>query len=334
MFVTAIEVQGFRDLPRFVATELGPVVTVHGPDPGATALADALELFFAAFRADDLQRLLRRWGAIGPAQEAELTGSPLPEQAVWADPLPAPWIATEARNLTITLDLALDPVQMSALRGLGAREPRLVSGLTGSPTARVTVGGLLATSHDALALTVQSVYLGGESFPCAPGQRQPWMTSLLCGLAGRFVRHDPADATAAGATALAAQTSWDRYASWLRWQGALPPELGHVRAARGPGDRPVLLADDLPIRRHGHRALERAALAADVYLSGADILWAECEDRWVEDSTEGDGSPLEQVWRVARDGELRVVPISPGDPELTAVPPLPLRPVEPPPEVL
>ncbi len=333
MFVTAIEVQGFRDLPRFSAAELGPVVTVRGPEPAATALGDALELFFAAFRPDALQRLLRRWGATGPAEAAEITGQPLPEQAVWTDNIAARWVASEGRSLTVTVEIALDPVQLAALRGLGAREPRLVSAIARAPHARVTVGGLFASSYDALALAVQSVTLGGESFPCAAGQRAPWMTALLSGLAGRFARHEPGEAAGVAATALAAETSWSDHDAYLRWQSALPPELGLVRAARGPGDRPVLLADGLPLRRLGSPALLRAALAADVYLSGADLLWAEQDDDWIDVAVEGDGSPLEQIWRVCRTGALHVHPVPTGDPELSAVPPLPLRPIEGPSEV-
>ncbi len=328
MFVTAIEVQGFRDLSRFSATDLGPLVTLRGPEPSASALATALELFFAAFSADALQRLLARWGAVGPGEKAEITGHPLPEQAQWSDRVAARWVVTEGRSLTVTLDIALDPVQLASLRGLGAREPRLVSAIARDPHARVTVGGLFATSYDALAITVQSVALGGEPFPCAPGQRAPWMSSLLSGLAGRFARHDPADLPGVAAAALQAATSWDRHDDYLRWQSALPPALGLVRAARGPGDRPVLLTDDLPLARLGQPAMERAALAASVYLSGADLLWVEHDEDWIDASVEGDGSPLEQIWRVCRGGSLRVEPVHPGDPELAAVPPLPLRPLD------
>lgn len=328
MFVTAVDVQGFRDLPRFVASDLGPVVTVRGPTAATTALGDALELFFAAFRADGLQRWLRRIGALAPGAEAEITGAPLPEQAVWTDGVAARWVAGEARSLSVTLELALDPVQQSALRAVGAREPRLVSALARAPYARVTVGGLLASSYDALALTVQSVALGGESFPCAPGQRAPWMSALLGGIAGRFARHDHAERALLAGRVLEAASSWDGHGAWLRWQAALVPTLGVARAARLPDGRAVLLADDLPLRRLGPGALATAALAADVHLSGADLLWAESEEAWADQSVEGDGSPLEQIWRVCRDGRLLVEPTPPGEPELAALPPLPLRPLD------
>lgn len=328
MLVTAADVQGFLDLPRFRTAELGRVVTVRGPGPATTALGDALELFFAAFRADALTRLLRRWGALGPDESAEILGAPLPEQATWTDKVAARWVAGEHRSLSVTLVLELDPVQYGVLRGLAAREPRMVTALSRAASARITVGGLFATSFDALAITVQSVHIGGESFPCTPGQRPPWMSDFLQGLGERFARHEPAEVATLPERALGAEISWDRHAAWRRWQETLAPVLGTVRAARGPGGRPVLLADDQPLRRLGHAALSRAALAADACLTGADILWAETEEDWVEAATEGEGSALEQVWRVCREGTIEVRATHEGGDDLQPPPPLTLRPAE------
>lgn len=306
MFVTAIEVQGFRDLPRAAVSGLGPVVRLRGPTPQTTALGDALELFFAALEPAALNRLLRRWGALATGEEAEILGSPAPEQATWKDTLAARWIADEGRALTVTLELALDPVQISTLRSQAAREPRLGAALGRDTVARITVGGLLANSHDALALSVQGVVIGGEPFPYAPQQRAPWMSALLAGLSGRFSRHCADDVPAAAALVLDCATSWDRFGAYTRWQAALEPTLPSPRASLGPGGRPTLLSEDLPIRRHGDVAQARAALAANVYLSGADLLWVEAEDPWVESAIEGDGSALEQVWRIHKDGAVTV----------------------------
>lgn len=323
MFVTAIEVQGLRDLPRFVASDLGPVVTLAGPTPRTTALGDALELFFGALQPSALQRLLRRLGALGPDEQAEILGAPLPEQATWTDTLAGRWLPDEGRAVTVTLELALDPVQLAALRGQAVREPRLASALSREPLARVTVGGLMATSFDAIAVAVQGVVIGGEPFPYAPGQRAPWMTALLSGLAGRFARHTHDDPAGAAATVLDAATSWDRFGAYERWRAALSPTVPHPRAARGPGGRPLLLSEDLPLRRQGPAAMRQAALAADVYLSGADLLWVETDDPWVDSAIEGDGSALEQVWRVCKDGAIQV---HPGNQRLdeVAAPPLSL----------
>ena len=45
-------------------------------------------------------------------------------------------------------------------------------------------------------------------------------------------------------------------------------------------------------------------MAASIFLSGADVLWAGHSDAWIEDFTEGDLSPLEQAWRIDEDGSL------------------------------
>lgn len=305
MLVTAIEVQGFRDLPSFRAADLGRVVTVAGPGPSATALGDALELAFAAFHPAACLGLLRRWGAIGPGEEPEITGAPLPEQATWAHPLVGRWLvdSLEARHLTVTLEIALDPVQYGALRALAIREPRLVTALTRDARASVSVGALFTNTFDAVALAIQGFSVGGEPFPSSPGQRPPWLTQLLRELGHRFAIFRPGAETLAE-DALDAATSAERFGAYKRWQEALRPRLGEVRAARGPGGQATLLSDDLPLRRHGAAGLRHAALGAAVYLSGADLLWAEAEEAWLDATVEGDASPLEQVWRVCADGAL------------------------------
>lgn len=305
MLVTAIEVQGFRDLPSFRAADLGRIVTVAGPTPAASALGDALELAFAAFHPAATTAMLRRWGALGPGEEAEIVGSPLPEQASWSSPLVGRWLvdSLESRHLTVALEIALDPVQYGALRALTAREPRLGSALTRDARASVTIGALFTNRFDAVALAVQSFSVGGEAYPASPGQRPPWVSALLRELGGRFVRFRP-ESDALPEEVLEAAISAERFDVYQRWQGALAERLGTVRAARGPGGRAVLLADDLPLRRHGAAGLRLAALNAAVYLSGADLLWAEAPETWLDEAVEGDASPLEQVWRVCADGML------------------------------
>lgn len=322
MLVTAIEVQGFRDLPSFSASDLGRVVDVRGPTPATTALGDALELAFAAFHADTLRALLARWGLLGPGENPEILGTPLPEQATWQDRQAAGGLIADphTRTLSVTVELALDPLQFGQLREVVAREPRLVAALSAGSRMKVTVSGLFAASLDALALGLSQITIGGEGFPSAPGQRPPWLSALLGGLGSRFVRHDPLT-TDLAARALQAATGRHSYAGYQRWQAALRPTLGEVRAARGPGDRPILLAGDRPLRAYGAEAHSRAALAADIYLSGADLLLAETTDPWLDEAVDGEGSPLEQVWRVGPEGALGV-----PDPEVRAPSaPLPLR---------
>ncbi len=60
----------------------------------------------------------------------------------------------------------------------------------------------------------------------------------------------------------------------------------------------MILAGDLPLRRFGDDALRIAELAASIHLSGAELVWVEDGDAWSERCVEGDGSVLEQVFRV------------------------------------
>ncbi|MDP6935113.1 MAG: hypothetical protein QGG40_19480, partial [Myxococcota bacterium] len=88
------------------------------------------------------------------------------------------------------------------------------------------------------------------------------------------------------------------------WGGA-NKGLAACRPAHGAGGDAILLSDDLPLRRWGQRARNRAALAASVHLSGAEIVWAETDEAWLDETVDGDGSALEQVFRVTPGGDVR-----------------------------
>lgn len=306
MLVSSIAVHGFRDLPDWRSPpDLPRVVGVRGPGPASTALGDALELAFAALNPDAMTALLRRWAVLAPDEDAEILGAPLPEQVSWSDQRAARGlVASESeRHLRVTVELALDPVLESSLRALAPREPRLAAGLAPGARVRLGVGALFTSTFDAVAVSVHELRFGEESFPTVAGQRPAWLTRFLVALAGRFARHPgPPGEPPLAERVLAASTAWEGYGAYLGWQRALVARCGTVRPARGPGDVAVLLSDDLPLRRHGPAAEQRAAQAAAVYLSRADVLWVEDEDDEVDASTEGDGSPLEQIWRVHAEG--------------------------------
>lgn len=308
MLVTFLSVHGFRDLPDWRSPQdLPRVVGVRGPSPATTALGDALELAFAALDSDAMVALLRRWQVLAPDEDAEILGAPLPEQLSWTDQRVARGlVASESeRHLRVTVELALDPVLESSLRALAPREPRLAAGLAPGARVRLGIGALFTSSFDAVAISIHELRFGDEAFSTVSGQRPPWLGRFLGSLGGRFARFPGAPGEPSLARrVLDASTGWDGYAGFLAWQRSLVATCGTVRPARGPGDGAVLLADDLPFRRHGAAAEARAGLAAAVHLSRADVLWAETEDASVEEATEGDGSPLEQVWRVHLEGEL------------------------------
>lgn len=318
MYISAIEVQGLRDLPRFAARDLDRVVTIRGPSPAATALGDAVELFFGALSAPALRRFLHRVELLQPDEEPEILGEPHPVQASWRDRKAAEvQVVQGERSRSVTLELALDPPLFRTLSDQAAREPRLVSALGAGGTVRISVGALLATSMDAMAITLTGFEVGGERFPTADAERPGWMKHFLATLVHRFHRAGPASATDLPQRVLDVALSRDRHAAFQGWQRALAPHLGQVRPALGPGGRPTLLADDLPLRRHGPAALARASLAADAWLDPADVLWVDDGPEWIEQAVEGEDSPLEQVFRVLPEGTLDPTPRADG--------PLPLR---------
>lgn len=311
MWIRGIEFSGFRDLPSFKATELGPVVGVCGPSPAATAIGDAIALFFAALDNDTLRQLLVDWGALAPDDLPDLLGNPLPEQATWHDGRSLAHLVEEGRHdLRVRLDLQLDPPAVARLRQDGARDPRLAAALVGGPVASVEIGALFTRDYDAIALSVQGLRIGREDFSTGPAERPSWMLPLLRGLAGRFRRHGAVDADTLAERVLEAALSWDRYGRYRAWQeamGAGAADGAEVRAARGVGQQAVLLQGDRPLARWGQKAVRRAAQAADVYLDDLDLLWVETDDAWVEGATRGDSCALEQVWRVHSAGELAPV---------------------------
>lgn len=305
MFIRAIEVQGFRDLPEFSARELDRVVTVRGPGPAATALGDALDLFFSSLSLPGLVSWMRRTELLGPDEAPVVVGDPHPEQVSWEDRLAARSSIREGeRERRVTLELSLDPVLFRMISDHAGREPRLLTALGAGATVRIGMGFLLASSMDAMAIHLASFEVGGERFPCAEGDRPPWMRQVLKALAGRFHRGGPALPGALARRVLDRALSREGHGAFLAWQAMLQPQVGLVRPALGPGGQAILLADDLPLRRLGPLAQATVGLAADAWLHECDVLWVDAGEAWIESSVEGEQSPVEQVFRVDTAGEL------------------------------
>ena len=301
MYITAIHARGFRDLPDGRLDDLGRGVDLKGPSPATTALGDAVELAFAALSTDGLDRLLRRWRLIAEDEIPEITGSPFPDQASWTDRSTARSLVADPDkpNLRVDITLSLDPPLYGLLRSESARDPRVGTALGQGGALSLSVGALFTRTFDTLALTLHAVRIGDESFPTREGERPHWMPRLLRALATRLHRHDAAtSASDTAAAALEALLSQDRHDAWVAWSTALAPDGPVLRVARGAGGAPILLGDELPLRRHGARAVRDASLAASVHLSGADVVWAESARPWLAAAVDGDASALEQVFRV------------------------------------
>jgi len=306
VYVRSLYISGLSDLPRLSAQGLDRVVRIRGPGPAATAMGDAVALAFAALSTPALIDLLQRWELLRPDEEPEVESNPLPIQATWEDQTLARGLVADKveRKLQVDLELAVDPPLFAELRALGGRAPRLAIALGPDVPIRLQVSAFFAASWDALSIAVQSFSVGEESFPTTGKERPEWLTQLLLKIGGRFWRHDATSTAAISAMSAMTSTRSDQHAGFLAWQRALAPVLGAVRPVQGPAGRAMLLADEQPIRRFGRFGYDRAAMAASVFFSGADLLWAGVTDDWVERFVEGEGSPLEQIWRVDPAGEL------------------------------
>ncbi len=306
MYVHGLTISGFADLGSFRASGLERVVQVRGPSPAATAVGDGLSLAFAALSEPGLIELLRRWGLSQPDEDIDIETNPLPMQATWANREMAQALVADPndRRLHVEVALILDPPLFARLGAMGARDPRLTTALGDRPLIRWGVSAFFGASWDVLSIGLQSFHVGTQPFPTTSQDRPRWLTDFLLEVGKRYWCHRPGIDTAQAA--MDAMTSLDKahHESFKGWQSALEPEFGTVRPALGPADKPTLLAEHLPIRRHGQHGTDRASMAASIFLSSADVLWAGHSEPWVEGFIEGKSSPLEQVWRIDGNGSM------------------------------
>ena len=309
MLVESVDVVGMADLPTFSSGELGRVSHFKGPDPGSVALGDAVELFFGALAPQHLHSLLARWGLLEPDEDPDIIADPFPDQVRWSTPAVGPDFVADPqqRAITVTVTVRLDPPLFRELRAQAARHPRLITALSGGPLVTVTVGALFANTFDALALSINDARIGDERFPTLASERPAWLTRLLIAIGGRFHRYSPG--TSAAKWALGALSSREQHGAYTAWQAALADRLGPVRAVEGATGGAMLLAGERPLWRWGERGWKTAALAAAVYLSGADVVWAESEDPLLADGIER--GALEQVVLVGPGGSQTIA--SPPD---------------------
>jgi len=269
-------------------------------------VGDGLALVFAALSERALCHLLLRWGLIQTAAEADISVEGLPVQATWSDRRLAKSIVAEQGNRTVRAraEVLLDPPMSTNLRGHAAREPRLAVGLDGAPTVAIEVSAFFGASWDVLSISVQSVVIGGERFPVASNERPPWLSWLLKTIGERFVSHDETIDHAAKVLAALISPSAERHAPISQWQRLTPPDFGHVRAAQLDSGRAVFLADDRPVSRHGAGAVRALEQSVSATMMGADVMWVGAAEVRRTVLTEGDESPLEQLWTIDAAGEI------------------------------
>ena len=186
MVIDSVNIQGMADLSSLQLGGLERVSRFRGPDPGSVALGDALELFFAALSPRHLRALLRRWEVLAPDEDADIIGERFPDQASWSQPAIGGDIVADLnqRAITIAVTVRLDPVLFRALRAEAARQPRLVTALSGGPFITVTVGVLFTRSFDAMALSINSARTPSHH---SPSDKRRIPRSCSCNTAcGRF----------------------------------------------------------------------------------------------------------------------------------------------------
>ena len=308
MFIRRIQVQGFADLPDAELSGLDRLVHVQGPGPEATALGDALQLAFAPFHVPTLVRLLTEWGVAGDPEDAaelEIEGEGLPSELHFhldedAEALRELVADPEQRSLSVELDLELDPPLHGKLRAMARRQPGVLEALGDGGLVHLHTSVLFTRSFDVLALHVHPLRIGRVEVLVEGRESPPWVTPLLEQLAGRFARVSeqwpPLEVVRDAANS---RRQHERYRAW---QQAFDESYGLVRVATEGRGRATLMADDRAARRHGEVLARKARLATAAHLLGADILWVESEDPWVDGLVEGDSSPLEQVFRVQAEG--------------------------------
>lgn len=313
MYILSVRARGFRDLPSVTLEDCGRRVDLRGPSPETTALGDAIELVFAALSHGLLHRMALRWGLVADDALPDPSELDFPDELHGCDPVAAAALLAPGprRSLHCSITLQLDPPLFGQLRDHASREPRVATALADKPTITVGVGALFTRSLQTMAIHVDEFCVGDVRFPVHGKERPAWIHPVLHSLANRHHRHDPADDIPEAL--LEAATSRDRHAAYRTWQQALAPDGPLLRIARDGSGLPILMGDDLPLRRHGLATSNRAALAAAIHLSGADIFWAESEDPLLEDAIQKDPSPLEQVFSIGPGGSMSLT-VDPPEP--------------------
>ena len=312
MYVTSIHVQGLRGAEEFEATKLDRVVDLP-PGPPGVAVMDALSLFAASLDKAALAPTLVRLGLLrDPAAVQVVEEDGFPVQITLPDAFGVPSLlpADGSRQVTITVDVELDPPLFGRLRGLAVRDPRLVTALGEGATVSIKVGWLFTNDLVTASVGILGLMVGDTRFPATGGERPAWLPGLLQDIGARFARVGPetSDVARRLLDAALAQDP-DRRARFAEVADLLakPPFLlgrlelvrvgEQVEACFGPG---LLRA-----RQFGPAAWEALRLVEAAVLDAPDILLAEAPGLtqsdpaavrgWLEQKASGENATLEQV---------------------------------------
>lgn len=312
MYVSSIHVQGLRGAEEFEATKLDRVVELPA-GPSGIAVMDALSLFAASLDKNAMAPTLVRLGLLrDPAALEMVEEDGFPVQITLPDAFGVPSLlpVDGSRQVTITVDVALDPPLFGRLRGLAVRDPRLVTALGEGAKVSIKVGWLFTNDLVTASVGVLGVMVGDSRFQATGGERPAWLPPLLHDLGARFARVGW-DGSDVARRLLDAALSQDpdrrgRFAKcaeilvkppWLLGRLELVRVGDQVEACFGPG---LMRA-----RQFGPAAAEALRLVEAVVLDGPDVLLVESPGiaqgdpaavrGWLDLQASGEQATIEQV---------------------------------------
>jgi len=317
VYVTAIEIEGFRGAPQWSGPELGRVVELP-QGPIGVAVADALSVVAASLDGDRIAPPLRTLGLLHGGEVVDVVEeNGLPVQFRVGEPAAVAALVDleRTRQLSVRVRITVDPPLYGRLRDLAVREPRLVTALGQDPRIRMKVGWLFSQDLGVVAIGLTEVAIGGVMFSGSGPERPSWLGPLLKDLSGRFVRVDGAESIdAVGRRLYEASLSSDpavraRYQRTAAALGEAPFGLGALGWVRSRGLPEVRVgAALLGLRQVGPAGADALRLIEAVHHRAPDVLVVEAPGaaqrdpkavrEWLAQATEGDKATLEQVFLV------------------------------------
>lgn len=265
MWIQSIDISGLYDLPQCTLDNIpAEGMTFRETTAETTALADAIGLWFAAFDDDAMVDWVINMGW-AYEEEIEVFGEQHIEEILWVDgSLPRLWV--DERDVSVHLKIGLESSMIQEMRGF-ILEPDVLVSLLEERTLSATVTVRFTNDYRVMAIGIHGLQLGSVRLPV---EKPVWVPKLYELMTGRFYRDNIRQSIPEMALqALLSIEGFDRYQSF---QDACAM-IGSVRVVGGRDRTPILLVDNLPLRRLGLSTLEQVRVLASWYLTPSDIVW-------------------------------------------------------------
>jgi hypothetical protein len=216
------------------------------------------------------------------------------------------------RQITVSLDVELDPPLYGRLRSLAVRDPRLVTALGEGARVSLKVGWLFTNDLVTVSVGLLTFAIGDTAFPLTGSERPAWLGQLLKDIGGRFRRVSWTEAVEEVGGRLhdaSLSVDPDRRSRFRSAVDALaePPFLygalelvrigGRVEPCFGPG----LMRS----RQFGPSGAEALRLVEAVFLDAPDVLVIESGGSlqrdpaavrsWLAERAQGEAATVEQI---------------------------------------